>query len=63
MPPIGVVNKLLVDLKPAAYNPRKIDPEMMKRLKRGLQEFGCVDPLIVTGPPNTSRLSISHHAS
>jgi DNA modification methylase len=34
-------------LKPAAYNPRKIEPSALKSLARGIAEFGIVDPLII----------------
>jgi hypothetical protein len=35
------------DLNPADYNPRKIKPEVMARLKKGIEEFGVVEPLVV----------------
>jgi hypothetical protein len=34
-------------LNPATYNPRKISPEAMAKLKKGIREFGVVDPLII----------------
>lgn len=34
-------------LKPAPYNPRKISDEQRAKLKRGIEEFGLVDPFIV----------------
>ncbi len=37
----------VADLKPAAYNPRKISRQMLKTLKANIKEFGLVDPLIV----------------
>jgi len=41
---------LISELKPAAYNPRKdlksTDPEY-QRIKRSIEEFGYVDPVIV----------------
>lgn len=33
-------------LNPAPYNPRRMDDDAMQRLKRGIAEFGLVDPLI-----------------
>ena len=33
-------------LKPFAGNPRKIDPDEMKKLRRSLREFGFGDPVI-----------------
>lgn len=34
-------------LKPAPYNPRKIDGATLERLARGMEEFGIVDPIII----------------
>jgi hypothetical protein len=34
-------------IKPAEYNPRKMRPGPFAKLKRSIQEFGIVDPLIV----------------
>lgn len=36
-------------LEPSKYNPRKISREMLGALKRNIQEFGLVDPLVVNG--------------
>ena len=35
------------EVNPAEYNPRQIDESEFKKLKKGLQEFGIVDPFIV----------------
>lgn len=35
------------DITPAYYNPRIMKAEDMEKLKRGLKEFGLVDPLII----------------
>ncbi len=37
----------VTDLKPAKYNPRKMSREDLGALKRGIQEFGVVDPLVI----------------
>lgn len=34
-------------LKPASYNPRHIDDDEMRSLKRSLKQFGFVDPAII----------------
>lgn len=34
-------------LKPAPYNPRKMDSATLERLARGMEEFGIVDPIII----------------
>ena len=35
------------DIKYAPYNPRKISDEVLEKLKRSIQEFGYVEPIIV----------------
>ncbi len=42
-----IKNISVTKLNPAAYNPRKISRESLRVLKKGIQEFGLVDPLIV----------------
>ncbi len=39
-------------LKPFAGNPRKIDDEMLKRLRRSIRDFGIVDPVIARRSDN-----------
>lgn len=39
-------------LEPAAYNPRKMKPAEMDKLRRSLREFGMVQPIIVQMPGN-----------
>jgi len=42
------IKKLKVkDLKYAPYNPRKINDEMLEKLKRSIREFGYIEPIIV----------------
>lgn len=49
MPPkqITIEQVPIGDLKPAKYNPRKISPKMLQRLKKGIEEYGLVDPIII----------------
>lgn len=35
------------DIKPASYNPRKIDTKNFKKLSNSIKEFGLVDPIII----------------
>ena len=35
------------DIKPASYNPRKIDTKNFKKLSNSIEEFGLVDPIII----------------
>ncbi|WP_028893197.1 ParB N-terminal domain-containing protein [Syntrophorhabdus aromaticivorans] len=44
---IEIENVSIRKLKPAAYNPRKIDGATLDRLARGMEEFGIVDPIII----------------
>ena len=47
------IKELDIDLlKPAIYNPRKIDPEQLNDLVRSLKQFGFVDPLVVRSEDN-----------
>ena len=42
------IKKVLVkDLKYAPYNPRKISDDMFEKLKRSIEEFGYIEPIIV----------------
>jgi site-specific DNA-methyltransferase (adenine-specific) len=35
------------DLNPAEYNPRKMTTKQYEDLKKSLEKFGCVDPIII----------------
>lgn len=48
MPGRFVKNFRLENLRPASYNPRKIDPGTLDKLKKSLAELGLVKPLITT---------------
>lgn len=39
----------LSDLKPADYNPRKLEPEKFAKLQESLRKFGVIKPVIVNG--------------
>jgi len=38
---------LISRLQPAVYNPRIMPPEEMRKLQRSLQQWGCVEPIVV----------------
>lgn len=42
-----IVTHKIAALKPAAYNPRKADDVTMMKLRRSLEEFGFVEPIVV----------------
>ncbi len=47
--PLKIVQKPLAELKPAPYNPRQAlgkDDRRYRKLKRSLERFGLVEPLV-----------------
>lgn len=48
-------------LKPAAYNPRKISDKAFEDLKESLRRFELVDPLIVNSSPERQNIIIGGH--
>ena len=42
-----IESKLVLDLKPATYNPRQISTKQYKDLKVSIKKFGLVDPIII----------------
>jgi len=44
---MNISNIPIGDLKPAAYNPRKISRQMLRTLKAGIKEFDLVEPIVV----------------
>ncbi len=42
-----IESKLVLDLKPATYNPRQISTKQFKDLKASIKKFGLVDPIII----------------
>lgn len=46
------------ELKPADYNPRILGEKQYHELRRSLEEFGLVDPIIVNGNPDRFNIVI-----
>ena len=44
-----VNNVQIKDLNPAEYNPRELTKKQYEDLKKSLQEFGMVEPIVVNG--------------
>ncbi len=44
---IQIEYKKITELKPAAYNPRKIADREMEKLMRSLEQYGCVEPVVI----------------
>jgi DNA modification methylase len=42
-----IKNVLVKDIKYAPYNPRKISDEVLSKLKRSIEEFGYIEPIII----------------
>lgn len=56
-----VVNIKIKDLKPAEYNPRQMTAEQHDNLKKSIEEFGFVDPLIVNKHKGRENVVIGGH--
>jgi DNA modification methylase len=48
-------------LKPAEYNPRKADQKQIDDIKKSIQRFGLVDPLIVNSAKERKNIVIGGH--
>ena len=51
----------LTSLRPAGYNARRWDKQAAEQLKKSVQTFGVVDPLIVNSAPSRSNVVIGGH--
>lgn len=56
-----IVNVKISDLKFADYNPRKWSGKAFEDLKKGIQKFGIVDPIIVNSAPERHNVIIGGH--
>ena len=48
-------------LKPAEYNPRKANKKQIEDIKKSIEKFGLVDPLIVNNAENRKNIVIGGH--
>jgi len=44
---LEIKNVMIEKLKYAPYNPRRISDEVLNKLKRSIQEFGYIEPIVV----------------
>lgn len=58
---LNIVYVAVGDLKPAAYNPRKISKEALGQLKESIKRFAMVDPIIVNSAPRRKNVVIGGH--
>jgi hypothetical protein len=49
------------ELKPAEYNPRKANKKQIEDIKKSIERFGLVDPLIVNNAENRKNIVIGGH--
>lgn len=51
----------IIDLKPAEYNPRELTKKQYEDLKKSLQEFGVVEPILVNMHKDRESVVIGGH--
>ena len=51
----------VLKLKPSEYNPRKIKPQDFSQIKKSLEEFGFVQPLVVNKAAGREGIIIGGH--
>jgi len=56
-----IINIPINDLKPADYNPRQLTNEQHEHLKKSMEKFGLVDPIIVNGNENRKNVIVGGH--
>jgi DNA modification methylase len=60
-PKINIVEVPVSDLRAAEYNPRKHSKEQSEQLKKSIQNFGLVDPIICNSAPERMNVIIGGH--
>lgn len=58
---MNIVQVSVDTLTPAKYNPRKIQPQDFSQIKKSLEEFGFVQPLVVNNAPGREGIIIGGH--
>lgn len=56
-----IINRLISDLIPAEYNPRTLSDKQFKDLKKSLQKFGFVDPVIINMHKDRKNIIVGGH--
>ena len=56
-----IKNKSIKDLIDADYNPRQLSKDQFNSLKKSLEEFGFVDPVIINSNPKRKNIIIGGH--
>ena len=58
---MDVINIKINKLNPAEYNPRNLTDEQKDNIKKSLDEFGFVNPLVVNSNPDRQNIVIGGH--
>lgn len=58
---MDIVNKKISDLKPAEYNPRQINKNDFEQLKKSLQNFDVVEPVVVNMHKDRKNVIVGGH--
>ena len=58
---MDVINIKINQLNPAKYNPRNLTEEQKDNIKKSLDEFGFVNPLVVNSNPDRKNIVIGGH--
>jgi len=61
MKDLKIIYVSINDLKPAEYNPRKADKKQIEDIKKSIEHFGLVDPIIVNSAENRKNIVIGGH--
>jgi hypothetical protein len=56
-----IVNVKVENLKESKYNPRKFSEKQFEDLKKSIQQFGIIDPIIVNSAKNRKNIVIGGH--
>lgn len=58
---MDVINIKINQLNPAEYNPRNLTEEQKDNIKKSLNDFGFVNPLVVNSNPDRKNIVIGGH--
>tara|TARA_R100000988_G_C4000142_1_gene168472 strand:- start:1116 stop:1721 length:606 start_codon:yes stop_codon:yes gene_type:complete len=56
-----IKNKKISELKPADYNPRQLKKHQYEAIKKSIEEFGLVDPIVINKNPERENIVIGGH--
>lgn len=56
-----IIEKKITELKPAEYNPRQIDKSAFEQLKKSLESFECVEPIVINTHEGRENIVVGGH--